>query len=159
MRSVLCHLRPDRAYLFLLLFLLLMSSPPTMSGSEHRGVDMSLMVSLSAEGVNYILNVNISDQITMSFSTHLTAIVGNVMHVWCTGQRDVNHETVTKQPSFLDPSESLHDTDRVLDSLLGLQSTCAWVRRRKVAIPAQPVLDKNQMKCEHLIPGAIKQMY
>lgn len=48
-RSVLCHLRPDRAYLFLLLLLLFfsMSSLPTISGREHRGLDMSLTVSSS----------------------------------------------------------------------------------------------------------------
>lgn len=46
-RSVLCHFRPERAYLFLLLFLLSMSSLPIISGKEHRGANMSLMVSLS----------------------------------------------------------------------------------------------------------------
>ena len=48
-RSVLCHFKPERAYLFLLRLLLLLSlsSLPIISGKEHRGVNMSLMVSLS----------------------------------------------------------------------------------------------------------------
>lgn len=45
-KSVLCHFRPVRAYRLLLL-LLSMSSPPTMSGSEHRGVAISLSVASS----------------------------------------------------------------------------------------------------------------
>lgn len=46
-KSVLCHFRPVRAYRLLLLLLLSMSSPPTMSGSEHRGVAMSFSVASS----------------------------------------------------------------------------------------------------------------
>lgn len=54
-RSVLCHLRPDRAYLFLLLLLLRMSSLPTISGREHLGVDMSLRVSWSGREEHHIV--------------------------------------------------------------------------------------------------------
>lgn len=50
-RSVLCHFRPERAYLFFLLFLLSMSSLPIISGKEHRGDNMSLIVSLSGREV------------------------------------------------------------------------------------------------------------
>lgn len=60
-RSVLCHLRPDRAYRFLL-FLFFMSSFPTISGREQRGVDMSLMVALSGAGVGHMWHVETKEK-------------------------------------------------------------------------------------------------
>lgn len=62
-------------------------------------------------------------------------------------------EVVTEHPGLRDPAESLHDTNGFLDPIFGLQFTCAWVRRRKVAIPAQPILDRqeeNQREWGHL---------
>lgn len=55
-------------------------------------------------------------------------------------------KVVTEQPSFRDPSESLHDTNSFLNPFPGLQSAGAWVRRRKVAVFAQPVLQENRNK-------------
>lgn len=52
----------------------------------------------------------------------------------------------TDQASFLDPSKSLHDTDRLLYPLFGLQFAGAWVQRRKVSVSAQPVLDRNRKR-------------
>lgn len=51
---------------------------------------------------------------------------------------------VTEHAGLLDATKSLHDTDGFLQSIFGLQFTRAWVSRRKVAIPAQPVLHRRQ---------------
>lgn len=59
-------------------------------------------------------------------------------------QIDPSWEVVTEHPGFLDPAESLHDTNGFLNPLFGLQLTCARVRRREVAIPAQPILGRTQ---------------
>lgn len=119
-RSVLCHLRPERAYRFLLLllFLLSMSSLPIMSGKEHRGVDMSLTVSLSGREDAQMTN-GVSPCDTMC------------------------EEESTEHPCLLEPSEPLHDSDRMLDPLFGVQFTRVRVGRREVAISAQPILDTH----------------
>lgn len=55
-------------------------------------------------------------------------------------------EVVTEHAGFPDPAESLHDSNGLLDSFFALQFARAWVRRRKVAIPAQPILDRQQTR-------------
>lgn len=55
-------------------------------------------------------------------------------------------EVVTEHAGFPDPAESLHDSNGVLDSFFALQFARARVRRRKVAIPAQPILDRQQTR-------------
>lgn len=80
-RSVLCHLRPDRAYLFLRLLLLLISSPSTMSGREHRGVDMSFRVFLSEGEAGHSLvcwNFNLQKYRNHRWNAHMTW-----QHEWC----------------------------------------------------------------------------
>lgn len=52
-------------------------------------------------------------------------------------------EDSTEHPGFLEPPEPLHDPDGLLDPLFGVQFTSARVRRREVAISAQPILDTN----------------
>lgn len=54
----------------------------------------------------------------------------------------------TEHSGFLDAPKSLHDANGFLDALLGLQLPRVWVGRRKVAIPAQPILSRSyQRKC------------
>lgn len=47
---------------------------------------------------------------------------------------------VTQYAGFLDPTEPLHDPDGLLNPCLALQFACARVSRRKVTVPAQPIL-------------------
>lgn len=58
--------------------------------------------------------------------------------------------TSTEHPGFLEPSEPLHDSDRLLDPIFGVQFTRARVRRREVAISTQPVLDTHIQQSDHL---------
>lgn len=58
----------------------------------------------------------------------------------------VCEEDCTEHPCFLEPSEPLHDSDRLLDPLFGVQVTCARVRRREVAVSAQPILDGHRVQ-------------
>lgn len=51
--------------------------------------------------------------------------------------------TSTEHPGFLEPSKPLHDSDRLLDPVFGVQFPRARVRRREVAISTQPVLDTH----------------
>lgn len=55
----------------------------------------------------------------------------------------VCEEDSTEHPCFLEPSEPLHDSDRLLDPLFGVQVTRTGVRRGEVAISAQPILDTH----------------
>lgn len=66
--------------------------------------------------------------------------------------RDVRRMS-TELPGFLESSEPLHDSDRLLDPIFGVQFTRARVRRREVAISTQPVLDTRIQQSDHLGGG------
>lgn len=63
--------------------------------------------------------------------------------------QSVCEEDSTEHPCFLEPSEPLHDSDRLLDPLFGVQVTRTGVRRREVAISAQPILDTHRIQQRH----------
>lgn len=84
-RSVLTQRRPDRAYLFLLLFLFNMSSDPTMSGREHLGVCMRLRVSLSENTEarqSHMTPGDLKHPGIMHYNTVITHCKTHREHVW-----------------------------------------------------------------------------
>lgn len=68
----------------------------------------------------------------------------------------VCEEDSTEHPCFLEPSEPLHDSDRLLDPLFGVQVTRTGVRRGEVAISAQPILDTHTQSTTEASSGTVR---